>query len=215
MNPTQLAEELFSSMHHVTDDLATYAVSMGLSEKERSRLMLTTFLLPFSIACGNATMANDPRLQQLTTETRKVYLGRMSEKEQIVRCGDYVIWSGDRNFVFRTLREQFALVLGDSQMLDHQIRYGTLAHAIASARCETYINDVRIMLETAPAGNFPAMTAMLYKRMITSYNRQIVAFDAMDPNLSNSEIERFQTGVELAIPIVVGLYERASKILKS
>ncbi len=201
-------------MHHVTDDLAKFQAVVGLDEQERMRMMLTTFLLPISIACGNAAMSNDPGLMKLTGDARNIYLGRMTDKATVVRCGDYVVWRVDRNNVFRMLREQLSLLKGDSELLDYQIPYGVLVLAIVTSRCDTYCSDVRMMLEKAPRGDFQAMSEFLYKGMSASFNRQIIEFDPMNPSMNEAAIERFQIGFAYGIPVVGGLHQRVTSILK-
>lgn len=191
----------------------TYFVTLHPTEVERRRIMLTLFLLPLAMAYGR-TLHRDEATKELLKAAKRVYLSRMADQDEVVRCGDLVIWRVDRTDVLSTLRECYTLLLADSDFAQHQIRYGLLAHSLSFARNDILAADLRTALEKSPEGDFQETTKLLFQYLSISFTRQVLDIDPSRPGITNDEIVRLQVSITLAVPIVRTVFWEVSDVLK-
>ncbi|MCB1232052.1 MAG: hypothetical protein KDN19_17420 [Verrucomicrobiae bacterium] len=213
ITPELFAGDLFSSLHEVETDLGKYFSVLTPNESERRRIFLTAFLLPLSAAHLLAEQRGEKALD-FVEKTKALYLRNFNQADEIVRCGDLVIWRFDRERLLERLRSESALLISDDGFKDHQIRYALLLRALAEVRIETFAGDMRMALRNTHTSEMKEIFSNFVRNLSASFTRQVLDIDPSRAQTTEDDLARLQASLITAGPIVGGVFFSVSDLMK-
>jgi hypothetical protein len=154
-------------------------------------------LFPLAASHPLIHTTKNKQLSEALHRAHEIYLGRSGKKDQIVRLGDYVIWRPEREAVTYMLREKFNVVIEPSKFDMHEVRNGVLMSILAAVRNRTFSSDLDYGMSAAEKDSKQGLM-LAFMAFGTSFTKQVLKIDSLDPNLTRAEKDRFQASIGFA-----------------
>ena len=213
--PEQIAAELWDAINVVAVHIVPWTKAIQPSDSERDRLELCVWLLPMVMShqiCGGIS---DEKLKQAVGEAHEILFKSFREKDELLIIGDFVIWNHERQQVARVLREKYLQPVTAELLASHKVRKDLLLRVLTEVRKETAINDFSMATTKSSGGRHEEIFKNFCEFAATSLSKQVIRFDALNPNLTQNEADRMLVSVAHVRSPIGYLYMRIIEILRS
>jgi len=213
--PDQIAADLWHTTNVVATPIVPWIRAIQPSGPEQARLGLCVSLLPIVMShllcCGEA----DEKLRRAVNEAHEIYFKNFREKDELLIIGDFVVWNREREQVARVLREKYLQPVTAELLAVHRVRRDLLLRVLAEVRKEAAITDFSMAATKASSGRVEEIFKYFMEFAATSFSKQVITFDALNPKLTKNEADRFQASVALAEDPIGHLYLKVAEVLRS